>query len=482
MRLHPLSPLVRFGRHFVLLVIVVLQLTAVAGNGGWSPTDWLNVAIVVIALAASVVSWLVTRWRVHGSELQIDTGLIRRRSVRVPLARIQGIDVVRPVLARLLSLAELRVVVAGSGRSHSSLACLTEAEAWKVRAQLLALAQGAETPASANPAPMGGDIADSGIAEATDPVTVTGLGPARGAWQPPVLAGRSWAAEEGERPLFRVSNGQLVVATLLTSLATVTLVGVAFVVAVTASNPGAGAAATAVAPLVLLFTAAPLALIRIGAEFEFAVAESIHGLRLHAGMLQTRTEVVPEGRIQAVRWVQPLLWRAFGWCRLELDVARQGGVSPHEERLVTRALMPVGTISTAETLLAAVFPGASVVPPPEARPPVAARLRVPLQYLALRSWAGDDYVIARTGRFTWRTVVVPVAKVQSIRYAQGPWQRALRLATVHVDTAGRRWRATACCRHQDDAMGFVYSVAAMARTARAASRTAVSDEARIPAL
>ena len=45
-------------------------------------------------------------------------------------------------------------------------------------------------------------------------------------------------------------------------------------------------------------------------------------------------------------------------------------------------------------------------------------------------------------------MVVPLARVQSVRVVQGPLQRALGLATVHVDTAGGlhavgRHRATA---------------------------------------
>jgi len=33
---------------------------------------------------------------------------------------------------------------------------------------------------------------------------------------------------------------------------------------------------------------------------------------------------------------------------------------------------------------------------------------------------------------------VPLARVQSLRLVQGPWQRRLGLASLHADTAGRR--------------------------------------------
>ena len=62
---------------------------------------------------------------------------------------------------------------------------------------------------------------------------------------------------------------------------------------------------------------------QISAEWEFHIAEAPDGLRLRSGLLQTRAETIPHGRVQAVRWVEPLWWRPFGWVRLEVDVARR---------------------------------------------------------------------------------------------------------------------------------------------------------------
>ena len=67
------------------------------------------------------------------------------------------------------------------------------------------------------------------------------------------------------------------------------------------------------------------------------------GIRLRSGLIQTTAETIRPGRIQAVRLVEPLIWRAFGWCRLEVDVAgaRQRGENQSEGRR-RRALIPVG--------------------------------------------------------------------------------------------------------------------------------------------
>ena len=77
-------------------------------------------------MVMGLVKWLVTRWALDGSTLRIETGLFRRDARQLPLSRIQAVDVVRPFLARVFGLAELRVRLAGSGRSNGRLAYLAE--------------------------------------------------------------------------------------------------------------------------------------------------------------------------------------------------------------------------------------------------------------------------------------------------------------------------------------------------------------------
>src|SRR5690606_29559085 len=59
-------------------------------------------------------------------------------------------------------------------------------------------------------------------------------------------------------------------------------------------------------------------------QYGWTVSESPDGLRLDHGLLQREHATVPPGRVQAVRLVEPLLWRRRGWVRVELDVAGTG--------------------------------------------------------------------------------------------------------------------------------------------------------------
>ena len=74
-----------------------------------------HVLAVAALIVLGVVSWLVTRWRIEGNDLRIETGLLRRSSRRYPLSQVQAIDTVRPGLARALGLAELRLRMGGTG-------------------------------------------------------------------------------------------------------------------------------------------------------------------------------------------------------------------------------------------------------------------------------------------------------------------------------------------------------------------------------
>jgi len=107
-----------------------------------------------------------------------------------------------------------------------------------------------------------------------------------------------------------------------------------------------------------------------------------------------------------------------------------------------------------------------LTPPEGSGAPRRARAKAPLSWHLLAAWYDTTYAVARTGRLRPETVVVPLAKVQSVRWTQGPVQRRLRLASVAVDTAGRRWRAQARDRDVEQACKLVSRLADGARASR----------------
>jgi putative membrane protein len=416
-RLHPLSPLVRSGRGLVA-VLALAGLSTSGAIGGGTGTRWYDLALPVLVAVAALVNWFVTRWKVDGVTLRIETGLLRRDSRQLPITRIQAVDLVRPFFARMLGLAEIRVRLAGSSDADGRLAYLTEAAAFALRARLLAAHHG------------------------LDPAT----------------------PEPAESVVTSVGTGRLVGSALISAVP-LALVAVAVGAVIVAVTPGGLLAAGA--PLAWwLILCGSIVWRRVSTQYAFTVAVSPDGVRIRRGLLGTVAETIPVPRIQAIRMIEPLFWRPLHWCRLEVDVA--GGLGhdrPEGTGEVRKALLPVGTLDEAMRLLGVALPAAGNRPE-LSKPPRRACLKAPLSYHFLA--AGHDAVlaVAVTGRARRETTLVPLAKTQSVRLVQGPLQRWLGLATVHLDAAGKRVRAEFRDRPEGQARSLVGELAALSRSAR----------------
>ena len=104
--------------------------------------------------------------------------------------------------------------------------------------------------------------------------------------------------------------------------------------------------------------------------------------------------------------------------------------------------------------------------PARNRPPAPARWKAPLNYHFL-AWGGNDHhVVASRGRVRRTTTWVPLEKVQSIRWVQGPVQRRMGLASVKLDVAGKRVTASITDRSEAEAADLLARLPAQARAAR----------------
>jgi putative membrane protein len=446
-RLHPLSPLVRAGRQLMSLVVLLAGLV-VANHHRVGADLVTDLAIIAIALAGGFVSWLVTRWQIADGVLRVDTGLVRRDSRRFPLSQIQAVDVVQTGLARVLGLAELRLRMAGGDAHGGRLACLRRSDAEQLRRDLLALSA------------IGTARADGATR------AVGGAGEAAGAVGAASEAGRAGqVAVVPERLLFRVNPARLSVAILLSRTGAIA-VAVAAAAGLTIAVSGR---TSTIAPFLPFVLGAIVNLWRqLNGHYGTTVAEAPDGLRLRSGLIQTTAETIRPGRIQAVRLAEPLIWRALGWCRLEVDVAgaRQRREDQGEGQRL-RAVIPVGSRAEAGQLLGELVGSQPLLP--HLAPPAAARWKAPLTYHFL-GWNRDDrYVVASRGRVCRQTTWVPLDKVQSIRWVQGPLQRRLGLATVHLDVAGKRVSAKIQDRGDAEALEILAGLPDLARAARAAA-------------
>ncbi|WP_433686683.1 PH domain-containing protein [Micromonospora carbonacea] len=431
-RLHPLSPALH-GAKSLVVVIAGLSWSTLSRVG----FGWFAAMATVLALGATVlavVSWYNTGYHVVGRELRVYEGLLWRRTRAIPLERLQAVEVVRPLLAQLTGLAELRLEVVGGGKTEAPLAYLGVAEAAALRQRLLALAGPAPHPGAAAPQPS---------APAGPAVT-------------PVPPGRA---------LHAVANRDLLVSQLLTPQAFLLPFGVAFVVAQFLSE--GSWSFIAVASTVTAMAGVLLQPIRrVLDDWNFRLARDEGTLRVRNGLLETRAQTVPLNRVQTVGVTWPLLWRAKGWLRLRLEVAGYSGGEADDRNRPDR-LLPVGDQDTGERIVAEVLPGVRLGGLATGLPPARARWLRPLGWRAVGAGLDERVFAARSGLLTRQLTVVPYARIQSVRVTQGPAQRRLRLATVHADTAGGAG-AAALDRDLDEAWWLAAELTARAHAAHRA--------------
>lgn len=388
-RTHPVTPWVHAARSLPVAVLVGIGLLGQFLARVPLLSGVIGIIVVAIVIAALVaggqfLAWQrFTFWFDGEGDFRVSSGVVTRRERRLQLSRLQGVEVTQPLIARVFGMAEVTIEVAGTGDSRAAIRYLTLPDAQDLRNEVIARA--------------------------------AGLHPGSG--------------EAPQRPLVTVPTHDLVVSLLLRGSTVVALLATLVLVVGTAITAGPTGL------FFLFFGGIPLLI--IFAEFtrfySFAVAESPDGLRISSGLFQVRTQTIPPGRVQAIEFVQSLLWRRRDWVRVRLNVAgvRQ---SDDDSANTDGVLLPVAPYDVALAVVGHVLPGVDARAIPLSPAPARARRRAWIQYRELGVGHDDRVFVASRGRFVRRLVVVPHARSQSVRVTQGPWQRYLGLASMFVDS------------------------------------------------
>ncbi|MGL4173023.1 MAG: PH domain-containing protein [Actinomycetota bacterium] len=403
-RLHPLTPVIK-GWTLVVGFLAVLasgglddvlraelplarRLLLFAGSLG---------AVVAVVSCYALAVWWRSHYRLEVDGLRLQTGVLSRQDRQARLDRLQAVDVVRPLLARFVGLAALQLEVAGGKDSAITLSFLREDDAQQLRATLLARAAG---------------LKYEGV-------------------QPP---------EAPEREIFVLPVGRMVESIVRGPLAISVVGGIGGTIAISVvlREPGVIVAFIPLSALVMNALWVPF-----NRGFGFRLAVSPDGVRLRHGLMTTRSQTVPPGRVQAVRLTQPWWWRGRDWWRVNVTVAGYGGGS-HESGAIDGqddVLHPVATRAEALRAVSLVVPGMEVVsagltsrdsgggflPSPR-----SARWLDPVGWRRRGLLITAEVLVIRRG-WLWRQVdVVPHARSQSAAVGQGPVQRRLGVATFQV--------------------------------------------------
>lgn len=452
-RMHPLTPLFRGG--FALVVVAGIIIAnfrdrliylflpdELDGELPEDPVDFVIdnnlilvallavLGVVVVLIALFYVSWRFHTFRITGDDVEVRSGVLFRTHRRAPLDRVQGVNLTRPMVARLVGLAKLEVVGAGLD-SNVKLEYLSTASAEAVRADILRLASGVRLgEAGTDAAPAGG----SRVSAAASIVTAGISGIIDGAEEP--------VAEP--ESVVHIPVGRLIASHLLSG-STIGLL-VAIVAIIVGSIVGTPWILFGMVPAVIGFGAYWVR--SITKSLRYSIAPTPSGVRITFGLFTTVTETVPPGRVHAVQISQSILWRGFGWWTITVNrLSGRGMADTSTDQFTT--VLPVGTRADVERVLRLVLPHlpesewplvfehgvlGPVADDPYTNTPRRARLLRPLSWRRNGFDLTPDALLLRRGLIWRRLAVFPLARLQSIQIAQGPVDRALGVANLHAHT------------------------------------------------
>ena len=418
LRVHPASPFVRgwvalaaigffFGRDSFERLLQGRPLIDedVAGRVPWLVTG--GGIVLVLAVLGFILTWYFTKYQVSEGYVRVNSGFLFRQQRQARLDRVQAIDIVQPLLARIFGLAELKFEVADAGESAVKLAYLRMDDARQLRAIILARAAGVRPD------------------------------PAMPLAAPP---------EAPEFPVLSVPPSRLLGSLLLSEQsAVVVLGGIASVVLSSVTENRAFY-------FYLIPAALGLAASYWGSfnkGYNFTAAISPDGIRLRYGLLDTQAQTLPPGRIQALKVTQSPLWRIFGWYRIQVNVAGYGAPGSHGESALRTTLLPVGKLPDVMGMVALVLPDPGTPEPGQivgaglggkdsdggfVTTPRRGRFLSPLGWRRNGFTSTDTALLIRSGRWWRELVLVPHQRTQSMALHQGPLARRFRLTDLVLHT------------------------------------------------
>ncbi|ATG52350.1 hypothetical protein CFK38_13090 [Brachybacterium vulturis] len=454
-RTHPITPLVT-GWKIVVGVIAVLTaqniarlaedftvMRALIGMG-------VLVVVVVIAIVLSALSWWFTTYAVDEAGVSLHRGMISRSQEYAPRARIESVSVERPLLARLLGLAKVRVEVAGGGDSYLDIEYIRSGDAEQLRRGILDVAaldaparEPDRDPAAGSEAasPAGDRRAPSQAPAAADP-RAGAEGPAghprEGFLHDDVTDGELIA----QIPTRRLVHSLLRDPGFLLSIL-VGVVGVLAAIGLTIWQDGVSfAILVALLPTAIAIPKYVFGRIESGWGFVSRITE--RGLRMRRGLANTRTDNIAAGRIQRFALRRPLLWRGPDWTGVSVTVA---GIEDSEENGAAHVL-PVGTREELRATLGHLAAPLGTPDDPgtiEHLLSAPAReidgLRTPVRgfWIARRTRVAvllPGALIQRSGILTRHLEIIPRERLQGLTVQDGPFARKLGVLDLQVGVAG----------------------------------------------
>jgi putative membrane protein len=444
-RLHPASLISRSLQLLPQMLAGGAGYAAIIQREGFGRILIFAIIAAGIGFVFALLSWWRFRYTIGRDEIVIERGILHRQRRVIPFDRVQDIAIERPLLARLLGTAKVKIETGGSSTDEGHLDMILLDDAFTLRDKLRRW-QGSAVSAEA--------------AEDTEQ-----------AFEEPLLF-----AMDVKRVLYSgLFNFSLVfLAVIFAALQYLDDFGLLRLE--DWFNPDRAESASAnfsiratILLIVLLLTLGVTAGIfrTLARDFGFRLTRAAAGFRRRRGLLTLSEAVIPLHRMQLALVESGPVTRRLGWHSLAFQTLgadqKEGGVQvaapfariEEIDPLLGEARFPsppsrenfhgVPRRALVKWALPWLVPAigmataASLIDP---RAFLAAAMFLLISVVAALRWRKHEWAIdARAltvsgGLFKRTTWIIPFDKAQSISVSRGPLQRRLSLATLHVDTAG----------------------------------------------
>lgn len=456
-RVHWLTPLLQVWQALVIIVVVVLTqslnnvimlIKNLRENVPGHPGILLLVIAVPLAMLALLIiylyfAWRATSWKITATDVQYRRGIFFKKHRKIPLDRVQSVDVYRPLAARIFGLGALRVESAGGQGSRVEIQFLANKYLDRARREVVAR------------------IAGRSLTDETSHQTG-----AEGLVGTDLFAEDDYHLAADEYEVYRVSPGRLIASVLLTSevvwLLIMSLIVVICVVVLffMADLTVEGIAVGSIIPTIISIGIIPLMILsyawsRFNSGFNFSANITHDGIRVTSGLLALKSQTLPPGRIHAIRFLQPLLWRPFGWWQAEVTLAGHGVETSgnQKKQAADNLLLPVGTLEQAKIILEMAIRDLGINEGAEREKLLQeafdgtnsdsvasfttiakkAQIMDPFARFRRAFAVTDTVLIYRDGWLRRKVTFAPHERAQSVTTSAGPVQRHLGVAGVRLD-------------------------------------------------
>lgn len=414
------------GRRGIVDAAVAVQSSSLVGSHQVAMAAVAVGAAVVIAFAAWLLSgiwWRARGYSLDGEEIVLKFGVLSKEQRVARYDRIQAIDIVEPLLARLFGLAAVHVETAGGEDSRLEIKYLTRADADALKREIL------------------GVTADTHIDAATAAATTDVA----------IDASTADTASTADAAVIPMKRSLIAAACTLS-----TVVGAVWLIVSFAVGQWVSAFAA-----VSMVAGAGWKIVNGSWLYRYRVVrvDGRPALSVEYGLSTRTSKNVRLDKIRGVQITQPVLWRLLGWWRVEVSVAGYGVLDD------APVVLPVGQWDDVVDVLGLVAPGVRVEPTPPPRvadedylgsgdggaepaggfmrrgavgvyqcPPVARRFG-PVHARVLRLvFGGEDAAsVLYKGWLRRKISIVKPADVQEVSVTRGPVSRVLGIGTVRFD-------------------------------------------------